>query len=93
MIIDEYDNFTNELVVSNRDAEYNAICGHDSRGDATRESFFKAFFKSFKAGLADGTVGRTYFTGVLPITLDDLSSGFEPRPRQARPRRIHADAG
>ena len=76
VIVDEYDNFTNELVVSNRDMEYNAVCGHDSMGDATRESFFKAFFKSFKAGLADGTVGRTYFTGVLPITLDDLSSGF-----------------
>ncbi|MBO4288000.1 MAG: AAA family ATPase, partial [Kiritimatiellae bacterium] len=76
VIIDEYDNFTNELVVSNRDMEYNAVCGHDSKGDATRESFFKSFFKSFKAGLADGTVGRTYFTGVLPITLDDLSSGF-----------------
>ena len=76
VIIDEYDNFTNELVVSNRDAEYNAICGHDAVGDATRKSFFKTFFKSFKAGLADGTVGRTYFTGVLPITLDDLSSGF-----------------
>ena len=76
VIIDEYDNFTNELVVSNRDVEYNAVCGHDAAGDATRESFFKAFFKSFKAGLADGTVGRTYFTGVLPIMLDDLSSGF-----------------
>ena len=76
VIIDEYDNFTNELVVSGRDLEYNAVCGHDAKGDLTRESFFKAFFKSFKAGLADGTVGRTYFTGVLPITLDDLSSGF-----------------
>ena len=76
VIIDEYDNFTNELVVSGRDMEYNAVCGHDSKGDITRESFFKAFFKSFKAGLTDGTVGRTYFTGVLPITLDDLSSGF-----------------
>ena len=76
VIIDEYDNFTNELVVSGRDTEYNAVCGHDAKGDATRESFFKALFKSFKAGLADGTVGRTYFTGVLPITLDDLSSGF-----------------
>ena len=76
VIVDEYDNFTNELVVSNRDLEYNAVCGHDAKGDVTRESFFKAFFKSFKAGLADGTVGRTYFTGVLPITLDDLSSGF-----------------
>ena len=72
VIIDEYDNFTNELVVSGRDMDYNAVCGHDAVGDATRESFFK----SFKAGLADGTVGRTYFTGVLPITLDDLSSGY-----------------
>ena len=76
VIVDEYDNFTNELVVSGRDVEYDAVCGHDVQGDATRESFFKTFFKSFKAGLADGTVGRTYFTGVLPITLDDLSSGF-----------------
>ena len=76
VIVDEYDNFTNELVVSGHDIEYNAVCGHDAKGDATRESFFKAFFKSFKAGIADGTVGRTYFTGVLPITLDDLSSGF-----------------
>ena len=76
VIIDEYDNFTNELVVSNRDAEYNAICGHDNAGGLPRDSFFKAFFKSFKAGLEEGNVGRTYFTGVLPITLDDLSSGF-----------------
>ena len=76
VIIDEYDNFTNELVVSNRDMEYNAVCGHDAADDATQGAFFKSFFKSFKAGLADGTVGRTYFTGVLPITLGDLSSGF-----------------
>ena len=76
VIIDEYDNFTNELVVSNRDAEYDAICGHDNAGGLPRDSFFKAFFKSFKAGLEEGNVGRTYFTGVLPITLDDLSSGF-----------------
>ena len=74
VIIDEYDNFTNELVVSRRDEDYDAICGHDN--EQPRESFFKAFFKSFKAGLADNSVGRTYFTGVLPITLDDLSSGF-----------------
>lgn len=30
VIVDEYDNFTNELVVSNRDAEYDAVCGHDN---------------------------------------------------------------
>ena len=60
VIIDEYDNFTNELVVSNRDAEYDAICGHDNAGGLPRDSFFKAFFKSFKAGLEEGNVGRTY---------------------------------
>lgn len=76
VIIDEYDNFTNELVVSRRDADYDALCGHDNEGLASRESFFKSYFKSFKAGLADNSVGRTYFTGVLPITLDDLSSGY-----------------
>ena len=75
VIVDEYDNFTNELVVSNREADYDAVCGHDNVG-VNRESFFKAFFKSFKAGLSDESVARTYFTGVLPITLDDLSSGF-----------------
>ena len=73
-IINEYDNFTNELVVSRRDEDYDAICGHDN--EQPRESFFKAFFKSFKAGLKDNSVGRSYFTGVLPITLDDLSSGY-----------------
>lgn len=76
VIIDEYDNFTNQLVVANRDAEYDAICGHGGPSGLTGDSFLKAFFKSFKAGLEDGSVGRTYFTGVLPITLDDLSSGF-----------------
>ena len=80
VIIDEYDNFTNELVVSGRELEYNAVCGHDAKGDATRESFFKAFFKSFKSGLADGTVGRTYFTGVLQSGAR-LQEGACPPPR------------
>ena len=75
VIIDEYDNFTNELLVSNRENDYDTICGHDNTG-LKRDSFFKTFFKVFKAGLKEGTVGRTYFTGVLPVTLDDLSSGF-----------------
>ena len=75
VIIDEYDNFTNELISCGRDADYDAICGR-ADGTGPSDSFFKAFFKSLKAGLKEGTVGRTYFTGVLPITLDDLSSGF-----------------
>ena len=75
VIIDEYDNFTNGLITAGRDADYDAICGR-ADGTGVEDSFFKAFFKSLKEGLKDGTVGRTYFTGVLPITLDDLSSGY-----------------
>ena len=75
VIIDEYDNFTNELITAGRDADYDAICGR-ADGTGVQDSFFKAFFKALKEGLKDGTVGRTYFTGVLPITLDDLSSGY-----------------
>ena len=54
VIIDEYDNFTNELVVSGRDAEYNAVCGHDAKDDATRESFLKAFLSRSRRGLRTG---------------------------------------
>ena len=75
VIIDEYDNFTNGLITEGRDADYDAICGR-ADGTGVSDSFFKAFFKALKEGLKDGTVGRTYFTGVLPITLDDLSSGY-----------------
>ena len=75
VIVDEYDNFTNELISCGRDADYDAICGR-ADGTGPSDSFFKSFFKSLKTGLKEGTVGRTYFTGVLPITLDDLSSGF-----------------
>ena len=75
VIIDEYDNFTNGLITAGRDADYDAICGR-ADGTGVEDSFFKAFFKALKEGLKDGTVGRTYFTGVLPITLDDLSSGY-----------------
>ena len=63
VIIDEYDNFTNGLITEGRDADYDAICGR-ADGTGVSDSFFKAFFKSLKEGLKDGSVGRTYFTGV-----------------------------
>ena len=68
VIIDEYDNFANQLVVSNKTQLYEKLTGDDS--------FLKPFFKTLKQGRKDGTIANVFITGVLPITLDDLASGF-----------------
>ena len=69
VIIDEYDNFMNQLIVAKRDGDYANL--------VSRASFLKNFFKAIKAGLEeDGVIGKTYITGVLPVVLDDLTSGF-----------------
>ncbi len=68
IIIDEYDNFTNQLITSGLDSFYNEVIAKDS--------FFKTFFKVIKDGLGNGSIAGFYMTGVLPITIDDLTSGF-----------------
>jgi hypothetical protein len=68
VIIDEYDNFANQLITSLQDALYRELTADDS--------FFKNFFKSLKNGTKDGTIARTFITGVLPITIDDLASAY-----------------
>jgi len=68
IIIDEYDNFSNQLIQSHNDGLYNKL--------TTGDSFFRTFFKIIKAGTEDESIKRTYITGVLPITMDDLTSGF-----------------
>jgi len=68
LIIDEYDNFTNQLVTTHQDALYREV--------TTGDSFLRTFFKVIKAGVEDRSIGRVFVTGVLPITIDDLTSGF-----------------
>lgn len=68
VIIDEYDNFTNQMVSTGNTGLYEEV--------TTGESFLRTFFKVIKAGVGEGTVGRVFITGVLPITIDDLTSGF-----------------
>jgi hypothetical protein len=68
VIIDEYDNFANQLITSRNDTLYRELTADNS--------FFKNFFKTLKNGAKDKTIARTFITGVLPITIDDLSSGF-----------------
>ncbi|MBF0224690.1 MAG: AAA family ATPase [Desulfobacterales bacterium] len=68
IIIDEYDNFANQLIVSHKDELYRALTSDDS--------FFKTFFKTIKEGRKAGAISNIFITGVLPITIDDLASGF-----------------
>ena len=68
VIIDEYDNFTNQLLTTHQDQIYGEV--------TTGNSFLRAFFKTLKAGVGEGSVGRVFITGVLPVTMDDLTSGF-----------------
>lgn len=68
LIVDEYDNFTNQLLASMREADYKTL--------TTSDSFLRTFFKTIKAGCEDGAIHRMFMTGVLPVTIDDLTSGF-----------------
>jgi len=68
VIIDEYDNFANQLITSHRDQLYRELTREDS--------FLKTFFKALKEGRKTGAIANVFVTGVLPITMDDLASGF-----------------
>ncbi|NWH05285.1 AAA family ATPase [Desulfobacter latus] len=68
LIIDEYDNFTNQLITSRNDDLYKAL--------TTGDSFLRSFFKVIKSGVEMQSIGKVFITGVLPITIDDLTSGF-----------------
>ena len=68
IIIDEYDNFANQLITAHKDHLYRELTADNS--------FLKSFFKTIKAGRKTGAIANSFITGVLPITMDDLSSGF-----------------
>ncbi len=68
VLIDEYDNFANN-VLAHRGAEAYHSFTHGS-------GFYRSFFATLKAGTASGAVERLFVTGVSPITMDDVTSGF-----------------
>lgn len=63
LIIDEYDNFTNVIL-----SEHGQKMFHDL---THASGFYREYFKQFK-----GMFNRIFLMGVSPITLDDLSSGY-----------------
>lgn len=63
LIIDEYDNFTNVIL-----SEHGQKMFHDL---THASGFYREYFKQFK-----GMFDRIFMMGVSPVTLDDLSSGY-----------------
>lgn len=63
LIIDEYDNFTNTVLNEQGEDVYWSI--------THAEGFYRDIFKKFK-----GSFDRIFITGVSPVTLDDVTSGF-----------------
>ena len=63
LMLDEYDNFTNAMLRAEGSVDYRTI----THG----QGFYREWFKSFK-----GNFDRIFMTGVSPVTMDDLTSGF-----------------
>ncbi|GHT53480.1 hypothetical protein AGMMS49982_16530 [Bacteroidia bacterium] len=71
IIIDEYDHFANDLI---------------AMGDRIGKNLYKAmvaangivrdFYERLKDGAKSSLVNRTFITGISPVMLDDLTSGY-----------------
>lgn len=68
LFIDEYDHFTN-AILSDRESL------HRYTDETHGEGYLRAFFNKIKAGTYS-SIERCFITGVSPVTMDDLTSGF-----------------
>ena len=70
LLIDEYDNFTNTLLATYGTERY--------RKTTHGEGFIREFFNVIKAATTgpDAAIDRLFITGVSPVTMDDVTSGF-----------------
>lgn len=70
LLIDEYDNFANEVMAS------------PSRGTnryqelVEGEGIIKTLFKVVKSGASGNGIDRVFITGVSPVVLSDITSGY-----------------
>ena len=67
LLIDEYDHFTNELMAFDLES---------FRDFVSRNGFIRKFYEMIKIGTGEGIIEQIFITGVSPITLDSLTSGF-----------------
>jgi hypothetical protein len=67
LLIDEYDHFANELISFNFKFFAKSV---------TENGFVRKFYEILKIATWNGVIDRLFITGVSPITLDSMTSGF-----------------
>ena len=68
LFIDEYDHFTNDILA-------NPATERAYKAQTHGTGAFREFFNALKGG-SDSAIKRLFITGVSPVTMDDLTSGF-----------------
>ena len=68
LFIDEYDHFTNKILSE-------PGCLDDYMKETHSTGYLRTFFDTIKGG-TDSSIKRCFVTGVSPVTMDDLTSGF-----------------
>lgn len=84
VLIDEYDNFANDILARGDRATYRSMI-HAA-------GFVRSFFKALKEG-AESAFDRILITGVTPVMLDDLTSGFNIATDLSLQTSVHAMFG
>ncbi len=85
LFIDEYDHFANRLLSAGEEGLYQSII--------QKTGFVRTFYAAIKAGTGAGAVARMFVTGVSPLMLDDLSSGFNMATHASLSARLNTLAG
>jgi hypothetical protein len=67
LLIDEYDQFTNELL------SFHFV---DFKEIVARNGYVRKFYEVLKEAAMKGTIARIFMTGVAPVTVDSMTSGF-----------------
>ncbi len=70
--IDEYDSLTNAMAIFYQHAPEN---DNEYLNILKKGGFFRSFFETIKYGTATA-IDNVYITGILPITIADMNSGF-----------------
>lgn len=84
VLIDEYDNFANDLLARGASDTYQEMV------QAT--GFVRTFYKALKEGTTSA-IDRIFVTGVAPVMLDDLTSGFNIAENFSLNRALHDTFG
>ena len=79
-LLDEYDHFANELFTLDMERFQNIV---------SRTGFVRKIYELIKNAMGEGVIERNFMTGVAPLTVDAMTSGFNTLTHLALDNRFH----